>query len=207
MIFFPQAKLLVLPFLLLSLAGPLQAQPETVPIQKKSTLLIPKLDVFWTAVSIAQSDTFSTFIPVELEINLPSPRISFNITVAPWVSTFSTQTHTTDLVSTLGGLSFRYYFRKRTSLAPSATGFFAEPQLFLYYESKRVQEIGGALTNTSSLETGFFVAGGYQHVFADRIFVQGRLSVGTGAQVAWLRSWRVGEVYLLPWLGVGLRIN
>lgn len=194
-------------FLFLAICGSSFAQLETVPIQKKRTLFIPKLDLFWTTVSIAKSDTFSTFIPLELEMNLPGPRISFSVIVSPWASTFSTQTHTTNLFSTLGGLSFRYYFRKRESMAPSATGFFVEPQLFLYYESKSVQEIGGPLTEGNSLETGYFIAGGYQHVIGDRLFLQGRLSVGTGAQVDWLQKWRAGSVYFLPWAGIGLRIN
>jgi hypothetical protein len=202
-----QARTTFCLFLLLFAFGTASAQLETVPIKKKKALLIPKLDLFWTAVSIAGSDTFSTFIPLELELNLPEPRISFSIMVSPWASTFSTQTHTTDLVTTLGGVSFRYYFRKRESMAPSATGFFVEPQLFLYYENKKVQEIGGPLTNSSSFESGFFVAGGYQHIIGDRLVLQGRLSVGSGAQVEWLRKWRAGSVYILPWAGIGLRIN
>jgi hypothetical protein len=92
-------------------------------------------------------------------------------------------------------------------LATSATGFFVEPQFFFRYEKSKTQVIGGALTEMSSTETGLFLAGGYQHAFFDLLYIQGRLSVGFPT-VDFLDSWGAGDkVTILPWVGVGIRLN
>lgn len=199
-------KKIILALLVLMFIGPgLFAQVESVPIKSKKAVFIPKLDVFWSTVVIA--DNFPTFFPLELEVNLPGPRLSINAIVSPWSQKSSTQIATTTSFTTIGGLGLRYYFRKKASMATSATGFFVEPQFFFRYEKSKTQVIGGALTEASGTDTGFFLAGGYQHAFFDLLYIQGRLSVGFPT-VDFLESWGAGDkVTILPWIGVGIRLN
>ena len=199
-------KLLPALLVLIMVGTGLRAQEEVVPIKSKSAVFIPKLDVFWSTVVIA--DNFPTFFPVELELNLPGPSLSVNVIASPWWQTSSTQIATTKSFTAIGGLGLRYYFRKKEAMAASATGFFVEPQFFFRYARARTQEIGGPLTITNNTETGFFLSGGYQHSFASEVlYLQGRLSVGVPT-ADFLSSWSVGDdVTVLPWIGVGIRVN
>lgn len=200
---FSRDLILLVSLFMLTLSG--QAQMEATSIQKKKTLIIPKIDAYWSSVVIAEN--FPSFFPLELEVNLPGSNISFNGMISPWASRFSSQTQTTRTISLITGLAFRYYFHGKDPLRAGATGFFIEPELFVNYEQGRIENIGGGgRTNNTRIETALMLGGGYQHAFWDRVYLQGRLSVGL-ANTEWLESYTIGRLMVLPWVGVGIRLN
>lgn len=192
-------------FLMLASAS-LFAQQEPR-IRQKTMKVIPKLDLYWSAVMIA--DGFPSFFPVELELNFPGPRISAEFILSPWATTYRTQFSTTKEKSFSGGLGIRYYFLPNKQ-AGAATGAFVEPQYLVRSVSQKTQY--SFPPNTPDYEHvsssgGFFLGLGYQHVFVDRIYLQARLSGGLGSGSE-LVSYRLGNNFLLlPWVGIGVNLN
>lgn len=182
-----------------------QAQDTEVVIRKKSTIFIPKLDLFWAGVVIA--DGFPTFFPIELEVNFPLPRLSLTGIVSPWYSSYqASETTKIKESSLIGGLGLRYYaFPARGA---GAQGLFVEPEFFLrrlktIHQERAVSSAPLVTTTTTSYEMAALLGLGYQRRFFDRLYVQGRLSVGI-SDTGMLRRFKSGEVLFLPWLGVGL---
>jgi hypothetical protein len=173
-------------------------------IKTKTTRIIAKLDLYWSAVVIAEN--FPTFFPLELEINLPKPRLSFEAVVSPWVRKYNTQTESTRETSFTGGLGLRYYFLGN-AFPDAATGMFLEPEVFYQYNSSRTDSITLEPKITESSEWAAGGAIGYQHVFLDWLYLQGRVSFLYGAGTA-MPSYRVSDKFLiLPWVGIGFGLH
>lgn len=197
------ATLLVL---LMGIAAVGQAQEVNL-IRQKTTRIIAKVDLYWSAVMIAEG--FPSFFPLELEVNFPSPRISAELILSPWATSYRTQFSTTKERSFTGGVGLRYYPLK-SKFPDAATGFFVEPQYLLRSVS---QHTTYSFPSTQpdfdhvSMSSGFFLGLGYQHMFLDRIFLQARLSAGTGSGIE-LPSYRIGDNFmLLPWFGFGIGLH
>lgn len=180
------------------------AQPGVSSIRGKRTLWIPKLDLFWTGVVIAED--FPTFFPLELEVNIPNRRISLEFIVSPWVRSFNSQTTNTTETSLIGGFGLRYYL-KAGEVTTAAKGFFLEPQIFYRWQRTSVDPLVSDIkTVTTESDIGLMGAVGYQHIFWDKLFLQGRVSVGyTDTEI--LSSFRAGSLAILPWVGLGFRVN
>lgn len=185
-------------------AWPVQAQDKEVEIREKATVFIPKLDLFWAGVVIA--DDFPTFFPLELEVNFPAPRISLTGIVSPWYENYqASETTRIKASSMIGGLGLRYYALPKAGAA--AQGFFVEPAFFLR-RLKTVTTLQASstapriVTENTGYEMAAMVGLGYQYNFWGRLYAQGRLSVGI-SDTGMLKDFRSGEVLFLPWLGLG----
>lgn len=188
---------------LLLTSGGLMAQESSL-IKNKKSRIIAKLDLYWSAVVIAEN--FPTFFPIEVEVNLPAPRLSINLIASPWVRTYSSQTRTYDEKSFSGGIGLRYYPFK-SAFPEAATGFFVEPQYLLRYTATEVDSLGVLTGTTKDFNSGFFLGLGYQHQFLDWLYLQGRVSVGTGRDDA-LKSYQAGtRLTVLPWIGIGIGLH
>jgi hypothetical protein len=188
---------------LLLTSGGLMAQESSL-IKKKTTRIIAKLDLYWSAVVIAEN--FPTFFPVELEVNFPSPRFSVELIASPWGRTYSSQTRTYHETSFSGGIGLRYYPFKST-FPDAATGFFVEPQYLMRYTSTDVDSLSVRTETVKDFSGGLFLGVGYQHQFLDWLYLQGRVSVGMGRDEA-LESYQVGtKLTVLPWVGIGIGLH
>ena len=180
------------------------AQTITTPVRTKGAVFIPKLDLYWSTVVIIED--FPTFFPLELEVHLPSPHLSINVILSPWRRSFNSQTEFTTETSFFGGLGLRYYF-KGTAPEESASGLFIEPQIMYHYLRTTVDPIiTNNITTTTLNELGYFVGVGYQRAIIEKLYLQGRVSVGF-AETNSLQSYQVGEnIMILPWVGLGFRL-
>lgn len=194
--------LLLMGFMLMALG--LQAQDAQSLIKTKTTHIVAKMDLYWAGVVIAEN--FPSFFPLELEINFPKPRLSAVAIVSPWYRPYNTQTKQYFETSFSGGVGLRYYPFKN-AFPESATGFFVEPELLTRFTSTRVDSIGEELERTSTLSLGPFIGIGYQHEFIDLLYLQARVSIGTGRDDA-LTSYQIGNnLTILPWVGFGIAIH
>ncbi len=192
--------------LLMGIAFGVQAQEVNL-IRQKTTRIIAKVDLYWSAVVIAEG--FPSFFPLELEVNFPSSRFSAELILSPWATSYSTQFSVTKERSFAGGIGVRYYPFK-SKFPEAATGLFVEPQYLL--RSVSTQTSYSFPPNTPdfdrvSMSSGFFLGLGYQHMFVDRLYLQARLSAGTGSGIE-LPSYRIGNNFmLLPWVGFGIGLH
>lgn len=194
--------LLSLGLLLLASMG-LYAQEGDL-LKAKSTRIIAKLDLYWSAVTIA--DNFPSFFPLELEINLPKPRLSVEAMISPWHRRFNTQTTSNAETVLWGGLGLRYYFFER-KFPDAATGFFLEPQVFCHYKRTYTDPIVSEPFSSSRFNLGYFIAVGYQHALLDWLYLQGRVSAGFGADDDMV-SYSIGDQFMvLPWVGIGIGLH
>lgn len=197
---------IVLLVLFLAIGSIVQAQDLNL-IRQKTTRIIAKVDLYWSAVVIAEG--FPSFFPLELEVNFPSPRISAELILSPWITSYNDQFSNSREKSFAGGIGLRYYPLK-SKFPDAATGFFVEPQYLVRTVSTHTSFSYPPNTpdfDRVSTSSGFFLGLGYQHMFLDRIYLQGRLSAGMGSG-AELPSYRVGNnLVLLPWFGFGIGLH
>lgn len=180
----------------------LPAQRSLIKVNR--TRVIAKLDLYWSAVTIAEN--FPTFFPLAVEINAPKKRFSLEATISPGYRKFNTPTTINNQFSLWGGLGLRYYFLTPQDRA-AATGFFVEPQYFLHFKRSHTDPIVTAPQTTVDFNSGFFVGLGYQHVFWEWLYLQGRVSAGLGSDED-LSSYRVGNnLMVLPWVGIGIALH
>lgn len=204
-------RLLVLSCLLLGMGTAVFAQDQVVEIKPKRTLFVPKLDLFWASVVIAED--FPTFFPLEVECNLPSARLSISPIFSAWKETFTetsianeqTRLETSSFIL---GVGVRYY-AALTKGVPGQ-GLFIEPQFFYRggHTNQRFQAndfTPPVFTEYDTKETAFMGAVGYQHQFLRRLYVQGRVSFGY-TDTAIMSGFRFGssdQLMFLPWVGIG----
>lgn len=190
----------------MTMVASLQAQlDQVVQIRPKRTLWIPKIDLFWSGVVIAEN--FPTFFPLELEFNMPNTRFALTAIASPWAASYqASQTTYVTEASFIGGLGLRFYALKSPKYA--GQGLFIEPQVFYRWhtmESKYQPSIATpeVVTNTKVQEFAYMGALGYQHQFFHRFYAQARVSIGYG-QTQILSKFQHGDLLVLPWLGIGM---
>ncbi len=188
--------------LFLAIAMGMQAQRSF--IKTGRTRVIAKVDLFWSAVTVA--DNFPTFFPLAVEVNLPKKRFSIEATFTAGYQKFNTQSTINNKFQTFTGLGGRYYFFTPQGKQP-ATGFFVEPQYFLHFKRTFRDPIITPAVVTKDFNSGFFVGLGYQHVFIDWLYLQGRVSVGLGSDEDLGRYQYSSRLMVLPWMGLGVALH
>jgi|GEM_PF-3388469 hypothetical protein len=197
-------KILVLFGMMLGVGNVALAQNNISEIQTKHTLFIPKLDLFWAGVVIAEN--FPTFFPLELECNIPPLRLSISPIFSAWKEKFVVNEQTKQESSSfIAGVGIRYY-AALTKGVPGQ-GLFVEPQFFYRgtkgkttFQANNFSPI--IETPSESKETAFMGAVGYQHVFLQKIHLQGRVSVGY-SEGSFMKGFRKDNLLFLPWIGIG----
>lgn len=188
--------------LLLAMAIGLPAQRSF--IKTGRTRVIAKVDLFWSAVTVA--DNFPTFFPIAVEVNSPKKRFSVEATFTAGYQKFNTQSTINNKFQTFAGIGGRYYFFTPQGKQP-ATGFFVEPQYFLHFKRTFRDPIITPAVVTKDFKSGFFVGLGYQHVFIDWLYLQGRVSVGLGSDEDLGRYQFTNRLMVLPWMGIGVALH